>query len=29
MLYPGQYTFEYGEAFGLYRSFLKIKTENT
>ncbi len=28
MLYPGQYTFEYGEAFGLYRSFLKIKTGN-
>ena len=29
MLYPGQHTFEYGEAFGLYRSFLKIKTGNT
>ena len=28
MLYPGQYTFEYGEAFGLYRSFLKVKTGN-
>lgn len=29
MLYPGQHTFEYGEAFGLYRSFLKIKAGNT
>ncbi len=28
MLYPGEHTFEYGEAFGLYRSFLKIKTGN-
>ena len=28
MLYPEQHTFEYGEAFGLYRSFLKIKTGN-
>lgn len=29
MLYPGQHSFEYGESFGLYRSFLKIKTGNT
>ena len=29
MLYPGQHSFEYGETFGLYRSFLKIKTGNT
>ena len=29
MLYPGQHSFEYGETQGFYRSFLRIKTENT
>ena len=29
MLYPGQHSFEYGETQGFYRSFLRIKTENS